>query len=196
MKHRAFTLIEMIVVVAIMLILAAILFPVLSSHPHSHGGSASCRSNLKQIGLGFLMYAQDYNEKFPAVAASGGWGNAVQPYIKTWYVFHCPSSQSKGAEQTTDYFLNARLSGVKQTKIEALELSILIADGRGGQPLNYSLSQLPDAWRKDEKSPAWRHLDMANYLFADGHVKPLKPKQVTLDKPGKNNPTFLLGWNR
>ena len=139
------------------------------------------------------MYAQDYNGRFPAVAASGGWANAVQPYVKSWQVFHCPSATGRNDEPTTDYYMNARLSNVDQNKVEARELSILLGEGLGGQSPKYSLMQLPNAWRKDEKSPAWRHLEMANYLFADGHVKSLKPEWVTLDKPGKNHSTFLLG---
>ncbi len=192
MKHRAFTLVEFIVVVLIIGVLAAILFPVFS-HPYPSTPRSSCISNLKQIGLGFQQYIQDYDEKFPAVAAAGGWANAVQPYVKTWQIFHCPSAQSSRGEHTTDYYYNACLSGVKQEKIEDVSLSILMGDGLSEQPANTSLMQLPAAWRTDEKSPAWRHTGMANYLFADGHVKSLNPEKITLDKPRTNKPTFLLG---
>lgn len=193
MKHKAFALWEVVAVLLILAVLAAILFPVLAPRPHHSSPSASCRSNLKQIGLGFLQYIQDYDEKFPAVAASGGWANAVQPYVKTWQIFHCPSAQSQRDAQTTDYYFNARLSGVKQEKIESTADSILAGEGASGKTPDYSLMQLPDAWRTDEKSPAYRHNGVANTLFVDGRVRSLKPKKITLDKPGKNNPTFLLG---
>ncbi len=193
MKHKAFTWVEFAVVVALLIILPTTYFLFLVGGHGSGSRRSSCQSNLKQIGMGFLMYAQDYNEKFPAVAASDGWTNAVQPYVKSWQIFHCPSASSNRGEHTTDYYYNARLSGVKQGQIEALELSILMADGLSGQPADYSLMQLPAAWRTDEKSPAWRHTGTANYLFSDGHAKPLKPEKITLDKPRAGHPTFLLG---
>jgi prepilin-type N-terminal cleavage/methylation domain-containing protein/prepilin-type processing-associated H-X9-DG protein len=68
-SRRAFTLIELLVVIAIIAILAAILFPVFAQAREA-ARKASCLSNLRQIGMGFLMYSQDYDEKFP----DGGYG--------------------------------------------------------------------------------------------------------------------------
>ena len=64
-SHRnAFTLIELLVVIAIIAILAAILFPVFAQ-AREKARSASCLSNEKQIGLGLMMYTQDYDETYP-----------------------------------------------------------------------------------------------------------------------------------
>ena len=68
---KAFTLIELLVVIAIIAILAAILFPVFAQ-AREKARSISCLSNCKQMGLAWMMYVQDYDEKFPAV----GWSNA------------------------------------------------------------------------------------------------------------------------
>lgn len=59
-NHKGFTLIELLVVIAIIAILAAILFPVFAK-AREKARQASCLSNLKQIGLAFQQYAQDYD---------------------------------------------------------------------------------------------------------------------------------------
>src|SRR5436853_425232 len=89
MKRRGFTLIELLVVIAIIAILAAILFPVFAQ-AREKARAISCLSNLKQIGLGALMYSQDYDEKFFCGWGSGGgpepgiivWRVAILPYVK------------------------------------------------------------------------------------------------------------------
>jgi len=98
---RAFTLIELLVVIAIIAILAAILFPVFAQ-ARERARAISCVSNLKQIGLGLMMYVQDYDEKFPLAFPSNppinGGGQAVEPlesllepYTKNTDMWHCPS---------------------------------------------------------------------------------------------------------
>lgn len=87
----AFTLIELLVVIAIIAILAAILFPVFG-RARENARRSSCASNLKQIGLGFVQYNQDYDEMQPYNGVHvGAWRTAIDPYVKSVQIYRCPS---------------------------------------------------------------------------------------------------------
>jgi len=68
-QRKGFTLIELLVVIAIIAILAAILFPVFAQ-AREQARRSTCLSNMKQIGLGMIMYTNDYDEAFPGVTIS------------------------------------------------------------------------------------------------------------------------------
>jgi prepilin-type N-terminal cleavage/methylation domain-containing protein/prepilin-type processing-associated H-X9-DG protein len=93
-KGQGFTLIEVLVVIAIIAILAAILFPVFAQ-AREKARMTSCLSNMKQIGVGLMMYVQDYDQTYPRIRFVGGdyvWRNAVEPYLKNQGILACPSN--------------------------------------------------------------------------------------------------------
>jgi prepilin-type N-terminal cleavage/methylation domain-containing protein/prepilin-type processing-associated H-X9-DG protein len=99
-KRRGFTLIELLVVIAIIAILAAILFPVFA-RARKQARKTMCLNNCKQMGLGVMMYTQDYDETYPNAQwhmELPAWATPTyqrvqllcQPYIKNTQVGICP----------------------------------------------------------------------------------------------------------
>ena len=76
-KGRGFTLIELLVVIAILGILAALLFPVLNS-AKQRGQAVRCLNNVRQLHLGWLMYANDHNDRLACCAAGPGAGSTLE----------------------------------------------------------------------------------------------------------------------
>src|SRR3954466_7638467 len=94
-RNRAFTLIELLIVIAIIGLLAAILFPVFT-RARENARRSSCQSNLKQILLGIHQYTQDYDELYPPRLSiiegkKVGFPQLYQPYLKSNQLFQCPS---------------------------------------------------------------------------------------------------------
>jgi len=80
---RGFTLIELLVVSAIIAILAAILFPVFV-RAREAARKATCLSNLKQIALAAIMYAQDYDEVLPTAGGNAWSTSHPQRVLGLW----------------------------------------------------------------------------------------------------------------
>jgi len=147
---RGFTLIELLVVIAIISILAAILFPVFARARES-ARRASCLSNMKQIGLGIMMYVQDYDEKYPpaqiteADTPPGGWQgswaqsnnvwiweNIIYPYTKSMQVCICPSGGSSTSISANygvnSYIMPSSGGGISMASVNSAATTYLAMD--------------------------------------------------------------------
>ncbi len=94
---KAFTLLEVLIIVAILSLLLALLLPVFNS-ARERGRTLVCAQNEQQIGTALLAYAQDYNETLPSPwfgtlgGASLSWRYVIRPWLKNPGVFVCPSN--------------------------------------------------------------------------------------------------------
>lgn len=221
-RAKAFTLIEILVVVAIIAILAAILFPVFG-RARENARKSSCASNLKQIGLGWLQYSQDYDEKIMGVSMTGvgrtyyWWGSfdgttlredegLLQPYMKSTQIQACPSFDNKlrVALGLTGYAYNNSYlrAGTSLAQIQSPAETVVMADGARINTWDYSVPTLQGNTFLEEPSGSYppsdfppspypgfhaRHNETGNVLWADGHVKAMKPTYRT--------GTFGYGYN-
>ena len=153
---RGFTLIELLVVIAIIAILAAILFPVFAQAREA-ARKSSCQSNLKQLANGIRMYATDYDGFLPSGGgfgwcAVGGtfnngnptqtptmqWQWVIQPYVKNWGVYRCPSDPRPVGQQPVSYGINnvalvgSPCGGPNESKIIDSAGCVLLGEGGNG----------------------------------------------------------------
>ncbi len=172
--RAAFTLIELLIVIAIVALLAAILFPVFA-RARETARKSSCQSNLKQIGLAVMQYTQDNDERYPSTyitpAGLVSWMQYVQPYAKSTQIFLCPSDTTRtdlpsSANSSpgyvspfpTSYGLNAlfttgghpNLVGIMASAIAQPATTVLTADGiseLGGNPNGAAnKAKYPEDW--------------------------------------------------
>ncbi len=88
MKRTGFTLIEMLVVIGIVALITALLFPAFS-RVREKGRQTVCLSNERQLGVAILMYTHDNDDFLPP--DYNAWAGRIYPYVKNVDVFHCPS---------------------------------------------------------------------------------------------------------
>jgi prepilin-type N-terminal cleavage/methylation domain-containing protein/prepilin-type processing-associated H-X9-DG protein len=146
--RKGFTLIELLVVIAIIAILAAILFPVFAK-AREKARQASCLSNVKQLCLAVMQYAQDYDETLNSCYAaqdasisyrrwyyvSAANPGMLFPYIKNSQVFDCPSGKGNyGANRAL--MGDGNVNGKSLTVVAKPSETIILGDTcpKGGDP--------------------------------------------------------------
>ncbi len=191
---RAFTLLEVLVVVAIIALLAVILFPAFA-RARENARRASCQSNLKQIFLAHYQYKEDCDGVFAPAAYRNGagerviWTQLFQPYAKSQQIFRCPSdADSLRQSFALNTFAFADVENLPPQpfgvhlgtlRFDATSELIMACESGTGD----DSTSIPDAWKivppslplsfEGDARPVGRHFERANVLFLDGHVKSL-----------------------
>lgn len=188
-RVSGFTLVELLTVVAIIALLASILFPVFA-RARENARRSSCQSNLKQLGLAVLMYVGDYDERLPGSSANDSqvtkiW-TRLDAYLKNAQIIVCPSAVPRGASSygynysplCTDPDSGCRLI----SQIANPAQTVLFTDGRADTARDFIYP--PTAWKLNtdvdggtyfggndfgEVTP--RHFEGVDVNWADGHVK-------------------------
>ncbi len=159
-NKSAFTLIEVLVVVALIFLLAALLFPVLAS---------ARLSNYHQIGLATQMYAQDAEDKTPA--NGGSFGGLIQdyaPYIKASNVFTCPDDYDRQEEGRAGSY---RVPSLYQGKPLACGWPNPYVAGQTTATSTTTLTyEAEQDFAQDPIIPTYRHSGGTQVLFFDGHA--------------------------
>jgi prepilin-type N-terminal cleavage/methylation domain-containing protein len=197
-NRKGFTLIELLVVIAIIAILAAILFPVFAK-AREKARQASCQSNMKQLGIGFIQYVQDYDERFPS---TNYWAAQIYPYEKSTGVFHCPDDVATSTTSTypNSYALNSNLGNQSDAAATSVSVTVLAAEfttsGNNGNmtATNDTGSAINTDGYTGAAVTIWGsegelgtgttanpciHDPAIMFLAADGHVKLLRPEKVS-----------------
>jgi len=162
-RQNAFTLVEILVIVAVIAILAALILPVYQ-RIKAAGQAAACLANLRQVGAGLNAYLNDNAMKMPTLQLARSSVNDNVPVIDNTFdkyltdhrVFICPSdNQGLGVSTGTSYFWNVALNGQPVASLNFLTLTT-------------NSSQIPILSDK----VGWHlYLDnKVNILYADGHV--------------------------
>jgi prepilin-type N-terminal cleavage/methylation domain-containing protein/prepilin-type processing-associated H-X9-DG protein len=177
MTRKSFTLIELLVVIAIIAILAAMLLPALAK-AKDKAQQISCLSNLKQLQLAWVMYANDYGDYTPKGFDGigwwyGTWKERLLPYAVDTRLYFCPNKLEGDPIATNEdiYGINPYLgeTGAGTWKSQVAEQpsqSIALGENNDGdwvcEPYNGPWTQ-----------PGWcypQHSNGGNFTFMDGHA--------------------------
>ena len=114
MSRKGFTLVELLVVIAVIAVLAALLLPVLA-HAKEKARSTQCLGNLRQWGLAFRLYADDHEDFLPRrgqgimvlaqIDRPEDWFNALPPYFGLPAFSQMVTNNSKPAPHSVSVFI-------------------------------------------------------------------------------------------
>lgn len=190
-RHLAFTLVELLVVVAIIALLAGLLLPALS-RARSQAQATRCLSNLHQLGIGCALYENDNADRFPETAhQAASWIGTLAVYGLT-NIYRCPldTNQLRLASFAVNDFLTPNPFGAAQ--LDFSRLSALPAPsetmhsgettGDYGSADHFHFADAASGGFNPRSFSSQvaveRHRGRANYLFADTHATAIAWSQV------------------
>jgi hypothetical protein len=187
-------------------VLTAILFPIFAQ-ARAKARQAQCASNTRQLALGILMYAQDYDETLPPVAyeiiedneeEEVLWPEIVAPYLKNEQIRRCPDDV---LGKTNSYGLNElAFADLADEEEERAPIRVLAAFERSAQTVMLGdigteddfMTARPDAYKMvapsfplnddEDARPSARHFQRVNLGWMDGHQKPYRLEQFYLQQ--------------
>ena len=163
MKHTAFTLVELLVVLAIVAVLAGVGLPVFQRITQG-SRAAACMSNLGQLGAALQLYLGEHNAVMPTLLAArakttdpgAAIDNTLNAYAPNPKVFACPADTQGLATSTgTSYFWNSLVNGQSFSSLRMLTITT-------------THSQIPILCDKAQFHPYAPN--KVNLLYADGHA--------------------------
>jgi len=204
----AFTLIEMLVVIAIIAILIAMLYPAVSGM-QERGKITQDMNNLRQIGLATQMYLNDNDGAlFPA---SGNWMQAIEPkYVPSWKVFQSPFDRRTASEAPdaapVSYGLNANAHGAAgatdpllSDKITGASVFILFAPAqpfdKHGTDTSVTVSKTSAGSGGAQAGGTHSKGRRIDACFADLHVENMSWDSFSRDTATPNDPSGSQRWN-
>lgn len=197
-SRQAFTLVELLVVMVIICILAALLMP-MAGRMLAQGRSVKCLSSIRQLGVSALRYAGEHEMTLPVTShqrRQGGksWSITLQEYAGGTLVFKCPCDEVPERVYTyvINDFLTPNPAGAPEIDFSVLPRlsapadTVLFAEASkdyvNTDHFHFSdyLGQKIPAETFMEQVAVERHSGSANYLFADAHVETLTWPQAQL----------------
>jgi prepilin-type N-terminal cleavage/methylation domain-containing protein/prepilin-type processing-associated H-X9-DG protein len=195
--RRGFTLVELLVVVAIIGALIALLLPAVQQ-ARATARRASCSSSMRQIGLATQMFANDHAGRFPQTIHAGpgeSWVYTLSPYVENVEEIRICAEDPKGRDwlrngaKGTSYMINEYVSFeltesvLNLHKMKQTSKTIIVFEGADGRDVDAEHVHASSWYTKGyiTGNVVWphmlqeiqpnRHFGTANYLFADGHVE-------------------------
>ncbi|WP_295808819.1 DUF1559 domain-containing protein [uncultured Victivallis sp.] len=185
MRRKMFTLIELLIVIAIIAILAAMLLPALNK-ARERARTTQCLSVLKQYALGYNLYADDFDQLFPGIYNRGTsyvpWFRLMMPYFLpgskendeiSVFKLQCPSGLARRKTSGSLNLVQVDLPNstgrlISRKKIKKPSITALNTESWVNSSNKYDAA-LGSYW--PDRPPEARHNNGVNILFVDGHAR-------------------------